>query len=173
MNRLQQAWIWLRRIAHCRGFGIQSPTDYRFVRYVVNEHWPYYAYAELGKNDDWVRRKLGRLYFRLANFIQPAVIVDLLGYEDYLQAGCRKARISRSAAEPASLILAPGDAPCEQLMEAARQQAVVVVQDIWQHPDNWQRLLAHPLATIAFDLYYCGIVLTDPKRTKQSYIVNF
>ena len=67
LNRLHQAYVWLRRISHCRGFGIQSPTDYRFVRYVVNEHWPYYAYESLGQNDDWLRRKLGLLYFRLAN----------------------------------------------------------------------------------------------------------
>ena len=91
MNRLHQAWVWLRRIGHCRGFGIQSPTDYRFVRYVVNEHWPYYAYRQTGLNDSPLRRKLGRLYFRLANHLQPGTVVDLLGYDEYLRAGCRKA----------------------------------------------------------------------------------
>ena len=39
--------VWLSRIHRVWGFGIQSPTDYAFVRYVVNEHWPYYAYEEL------------------------------------------------------------------------------------------------------------------------------
>ena len=57
MNR----WlVWLSRIHHCRGFGIQSPTDYAFVRYVVNEHWPYYAYDQLTA-DSWLNKKLGRL----------------------------------------------------------------------------------------------------------------
>ena len=58
--------VWLSRIHRVWGFGIQSPTDYAFVRYVVNEHWPYYAYEEL-TDKDWLTEKLGRLYFRLAN----------------------------------------------------------------------------------------------------------
>ena len=87
MNRLHHVLVWLSRIQYCRGFGIQSPTDYRFVRYVINEHWPYYAYEALGQNDDWLRRKLGLLYFRLANERQPKTIVDWVGFHDYLQAG--------------------------------------------------------------------------------------
>ena len=39
--------VWAVRIGHCRGFGVQSPWAYRMVRYVINEHWPYYAYAPL------------------------------------------------------------------------------------------------------------------------------
>ena len=27
-NQLKAASVWLRRIGHCRGFGIQSPSDY-------------------------------------------------------------------------------------------------------------------------------------------------
>ena len=42
--------VWLRRIHRSGGFGIQSPKDYAFVRYVVNEHWPYYAYDTYESN---------------------------------------------------------------------------------------------------------------------------
>ena len=49
MQRLRHAFVWLKRIGHCRGFGVQSPTDYWLVRYVINEHWPYYQYASLGE----------------------------------------------------------------------------------------------------------------------------
>ena len=86
--------VWLSRIHCCRGFGIQSPTDYAFVRYVVNEHWPYYAYDVL-REDDWLREKLGRLYMRLANWRQPTVILS----DDYLQwfhAGCHQTTCSGS-----------------------------------------------------------------------------
>ena len=69
--------VWLSRIHCCRGFGIQSPTDYAFVRYVVNEHWPYYAYDVL-RDDDWLREKLGRLYMRLANWRQPTCSGSML-----------------------------------------------------------------------------------------------
>ena len=41
--------VWLSRINHCRGFGVQSPSAYAFIRYVVNEHYPYYAYEDLRK----------------------------------------------------------------------------------------------------------------------------
>ena len=46
---LKRAWRWLRRIKYCRGFGVQSPTDYRFVRGVINEHAPYYLYEDLAR----------------------------------------------------------------------------------------------------------------------------
>lgn len=84
MTQLKHWLVWLSRIHHSWGFGIQSPTDYAFVRYVVNEHWPYYAYENL-LDDDWMQQKLGRLYFRLANWRQPnRMIVD--HYQRYWQA---------------------------------------------------------------------------------------
>ena len=88
MNQLRRWLIWLSRIHRCRGFGIQSPTDYAFVRYVVNEHWPYYAYDSL-PDDPWLTSKLGKLYFRLANWRQPTVMLADR-YQSYWQAGCRK-----------------------------------------------------------------------------------
>ena len=39
-------WRWLCRCKYCRGFGVQSPSAYSFIRYVINEHYPYYAYSE-------------------------------------------------------------------------------------------------------------------------------
>ncbi|MCR4602061.1 MAG: hypothetical protein K5683_00835 [Prevotella sp.] len=174
MNRLQQASVWLRRIGHCQGFGIQSPSDYRFVRYVVNEHWPYYAYAELGKDDDWLRQKLGRLYFRLANFLQPALISDMLGYQDYLKAGCHKATIQTQYSNNANLTLAPGDTNASELQpDNDNGCQVLVIQDIWNHPTIWKKILADSRATITYDLYYCGIAFFNPERNKQHYIVNF
>ena len=79
-NRIVRAWIWLRRIGHCRGFGIQSPWAYSLVRYVINEHFPYYAYADLDAGfpgADAVRRKTGRFFLRLANYVQPATVVSI------------------------------------------------------------------------------------------------
>ena len=61
-NRLIRGMIWLSRIGCCRGFGIQSPWAYSLVRYVINEHYPYYAYECLAKDfpeADAVRRKMG------------------------------------------------------------------------------------------------------------------
>lgn len=75
MSRLKMMAVWLSRINHCRGFGVQSPSAYAFIRYVVNEHYPYYAYEDLRKQHadvSDVRLKLCRLYLRLANYAQAA-----------------------------------------------------------------------------------------------------
>ena len=169
----KRAWIWLRRIGHCRGFGIQSPSDYRFVRYVINEHSPYYAYAKIGVNDKWLRRKLGRLYFRLANYLQPGNVADLAGYSDYIHAGCRRANINNNVSVEATLVIAPHDADTSVLLRDCAVGTTLVVEDIGRHPDSWQAVVSDTRATVTFDLYYCGIAFFDPGRTKQHYIVNF
>ena len=89
-------WRWLRRCGCSRGFGVQSPSAYAFIRYVINEHYPYYAYQELKErlvHLDRRQHKLGRLLLRLANFWQPETSIcnDSL-FEDYLHAGCRKVK---------------------------------------------------------------------------------
>lgn len=175
MNSIQQAIVWFRRIFHCRGFGIQSPTDYSFVREVVNERSPYYAYSEVGLGDTWLRRKMGRLCLRLANHQQPDVIVDLAGYADYLSAGCRRAVITHdvAAAHGTVLVVASADSIDDELLAACLPGAMLMVEDTGLHSKQWQTVLQQPQATITFDLYYCGIAIFDPQRAKQHYIVNF
>ena len=173
MNRLQQAIVWLRRVGHSRGFGIQSPTDYRFVRYVVNEHWPYYAYAALGRADGWQRRKLGRLYFRLANHFQPAVVLDLVGTGEYVQAGCRKSVLTKDFTASPDLIIAPPSADLTRLLSLCSEQTVLVIEDVGRHPELWAAIAAQERPAVTFDLYYCGIACFDAQRERQHYIINF
>ena len=177
VNRIMQAFVWLKRIRHCRGFGIQSPTDYSFVRDVVNEQRPYYAYSEVGLTDDWLRSKLGRLYLRLANYVQPDVIADLAGYTDYLSAGCRKAAITKSLSNDfgnsPALVVVPVDDINPALLSHCGDKTLLVVEDIGTHHRQWQTVVKWPAATVTFDLYYCGIATFNPQRAKQHYIVNF
>lgn len=172
MNRIHQAWVWLTRIGHCRGFGIHSPNDYKFVRFVVNEHSPYYAYEELGEGESWLRKKLGRLYMRLANELQPKIIVDHVGVADYLKAGCRKANIVEES-DTVDLAIVPIQSEIQQIFECCDQHSVVVFENIWQQPALWHCIEYHPKAGVTFDLYYCGIVFFDKRRSPQNYIVNF
>ncbi len=169
---------------HSRGFGIQSPSDYWLVRYVINEHWPYYQYATLGTGDDWETRKLGRLYFRMANWLQPAVIVTD-AYQPYFQAACHKAKIIDSIGNiphgaPAALIRLTVEqfAAQEQSILVPRTSQLaprktIIIEGIHRNKAVWQRGKNFPLCTVSFDLYYCGILIFDPKRKKQDYIVNF
>lgn len=192
-NKLVAAGIWLRRIGHCRGFGIQSPWAYRFVRYVVNEHSPYYAFgrlkSEYGAN--WLTRKLGELLFRMANFWQPEWVVfptlpspsdgDWKVLRGYLQAGCRRCRATAlSDADYAGrgmVILSPTDAEqYEQVAAGADKQTLLVVMAIGHDPSAkalWKRVLADSRARVTFDLYHCGVVFFDTSRYKENHIINF
>ena len=175
MNQLTRMMVWLRRAPHSRGFGIQSPTDYGLVRYVINEHWPYYAYSRVGTGDGWLRRKLGRLYLRLANWRQPHVIVSS-GYEDYWQAGCNTATIVSQVEGTVELLhvdISETSGLLDQLDGYLADGSVVVVESLWHNWEAWRRLIGDQRTVVTFDLYYCGILLFDTKRTKRNYIINF
>ena len=164
--------VWLCRIGHCRGFGIQSPTDYWLVRYVINEHWPYYQYDALGKDDDWLTRKLGRLYFRLANWRQPSVIQSN-GYRSYLEAGCRRASFGDNTDSIELMrISLPSDA-VEPIYDKVDDRSVLIVEGIRDEKERWRRIVEDERTVVTFDLYYCGIVLFDKTRFKKHYIINF
>ena len=172
MNQLKRWLVWIRRIGHCRGFGVQSPTDYRYVRSVINEHWPYHAYDNVGQNDDWLRRKLGRLYLRIVNDRQPKIIVDWLNMGDYLAAGCRKAQIVKTA-ERVDMAFLPIQLDYQRLFDLCDADSVVVFQDIHRNMPLWHCIEYDPRTSVTYDLYYCGIVFFDKKRAKQNYVINF
>ena len=171
-QRLKYILVWLRRIAHCRGFGIQSPTDYWFVRYVINEHWPYYQYDVIGQNDDWMTRKMGRLHFRLANWRQPSVITAD-HFRDYLQGGCKRAEFG----EGNELICMSVGGDCRkrlaQVYSMLDENSVIIIENICRDKNFWQEIVNDKRTGVTFDLYYCGIILFDKKRTKKNYIINF
>lgn len=171
-NQLKAASVWLRRIGHCRGFGIQSPSDYWLVRYVINEHWPYYQYEALGRNDDWLTRKLGRLCFRIANWRQPAVI-ESSAFRDYLQAGCRKAVWGESSELMVLSLEGDWRSRLSYIYNKVSADSVLVVTGLSKARDVWREIVNDERAVLTFDLYYCGIVLFDKKRDKKNYIVNF
>lgn len=175
MQRVKHLFVWLSRLRHCRGFGIQSPTDYWLVRYVVNEHWPYYHYATVGQEDGWLRQKMGRLYLRLANWRQPSVVVSD-DYDEYFKAGCHKTEVVKSAdfkGERLELVRIDAGSDVTPLYNKVDERTVLVVEDIKRHPRSWRQIVDDERTGVTFDLYYCGIVMFDKKRTKHHYIINF
>ena len=172
MTQLRRWLVWLCRIHHCRGFGIQSPTDYAFVRYVVNEHWPYYAYDDLTESD-WLRQKVGRLYFRLANWRQPNRMMPD-SYEKYWQAGCKKTKLVSDidCVELARVDINDKNS-WDKMLPLCNEQSVVVVEGIWRNSKGWRSLISDERVSTTFDLYYCGIVLFEQKRFKKHYTINF
>lgn len=195
MNYKVQRYLhWLRRIKYCRGFGVQSPSAYRFIRYVINEHYPYYAYDELRKELprlDSLTRKRMELYFRISNYRQASLWLDYSRRDDtiatYVERGCNATRVRNIAdsQQPVSrdkievLRICP-IAGCESVLAAALKQAddhtLFIIEDIGYNDTAkrmWQKLLESDLTSVSYDLYYLGIAFFDRKRYKNNYIVNF
>lgn len=189
---IKRILLWLRRCSYSRGFGIQSPWSYAFVRYVINEHYPYYAYADLKScfpNVSSIERKLLELYFRIANFVQPSKV--LVGYESiklrssYLRAACRNCDIlsfgdNHFVSLQYDLVILSlnqiEELGIDNLFYIVTDRTILIVEDIYRNKridTRWVNLSNDNRCGITFDLYYCGVICFDLSLYKQSYIINF
>lgn len=197
---IKRLFVWAMRIGYCRGFGVQSPWAYSFIRYVVNEHYPYYSYDALAKrvvDARGITAKLCRLYFRISNYCQPCCILDFGAatdaYREYFCAGCKKADVvslrDDMHSEEYSGILASMHSVdmvrisltgnYREFYSLARVKAtpgaVFIIEGIKRDHKSrrmWKEIVSESCA-VSFDLYYCGVVFFDEKRYRQNYIVNF
>ena len=193
--------VWLRRVRYSRGFGVQSPWAYRFIRYVVNEHYPYYKYEQLAEQVygiDKITRKLCKFYFRLANYQQAHTFVDCYPtsscYKIYVDAGCQKANYHRiieatSEAELIRLFSNIGDYSMvrvplvanyrmvvDKALDHLPSSSVLIIENIKRDKEAqryWPELISDSRTGVSFDLYYCGVLFLKNDMVKQSYIVNF
>ena len=196
MSQIGSLLVWLRRSRHSRGFGVQSPWAYRFIRYVVNEHYPYYAYDDLSRLYEGYPKqiqKLCRLYFRIANFWQAEQALDYSAasetdiirlYGTFMKRGCNKLEVVpvRHAADFSSVRLmrlsVEGDyrQVFEKAVSLANASTMIIVEQIKRDKESrtfWKLIVDDPRCITTFDLYYCGIIFFDKKRYKENYVVNF
>ena len=75
---------WIRRKRNSLGYGVQSPNDFHFVRHVLREKSPYYAYATLdgilakhGGQSPSYPDAIHRLLFRLSNYVHPNTVIEV------------------------------------------------------------------------------------------------
>lgn len=199
--KLRQAVVWLSRIGHCRGFGIQSPWAYGFVCHVINNLYPYHGYGDVERAIPKISpltRKLGRLYLRIANNVRPKTAV-CIGTNDeacklYIKAGCGESKvITLPAGSPTDAMLnaingieaidmlriAPSEG-CHEVLKAAIKKAhegsVFIIESIKNGSEGrimWRDMIESAVGVVTFDLYYCGIVCFKEKLFKRNYIVNF
>jgi len=194
MGWIKRCGIWLSRIGHAQGFGIQSPHDFRFVREVIGEKWPYYSYEVIGRRCLGAGRRterLARLYFRIANYAQPPCIVSLLPDSDLwdtcLHMGCRKAR-RVTVADSAAFSSLPLEDRCLIWVDAGHidsllprlheisSDSVMIVHGISRDEvtaNHWRQLAQRSEVRLVFDLYHCGILFFDKNRYKQYYTINY
>lgn len=191
-------WRWLRRCGCSRGFGVQSPSAYAFIRYVINEHYPYYAYRELQERLTWLDKRghqTGRLLLRLANFWQSEIcIVNEHRFDAYLHEGCRKAKrvemeqpilkdnqfLKETRGMKRMMVI-----DLEKMgMEEVRTQVLplcddqtmlVLLGNLYREKrgEEWLRLQESEHSGITYDLYDIGIIFFDKKVYKQHYRMNF
>lgn len=173
-----------------RGFGVQSPTDYSFVRDVIKERLPYYAYEDMRTLYPSIPRKkemLCQLLFRIANYAQAETIVCTLDDEmirSYLHAGCNKSKITAEAtpdSKPSLWVLTAEEVgqlplthgPCSRSSTEGRFH-IMIIEGIRRNRKAkrmWKAVMNDDRATITYDLYSIGIVFADSKRYKQHYTI--
>jgi hypothetical protein len=175
---------------------VQSPWAYRFIRYVLNEHYPYYAYDDLSRLYEGYPKqiqKLCRLYFRIANFWQAERALDYSAasendvirlYGTFMKRGCNKLEVVpiRHAADFSSVRLmrlsVEGEyrQVFEKAVSLANASTMIIVEQIKRDKESrifWKSIVDDPRCISTFDLYYCGIIFFDEKRYKENYVVNF
>lgn len=186
--------VWIARMPHSRGFGVQSPSAYRFIRYVVSEHYPYYAYAGMRRKHprmQWHERKMGELYLRLANFCQAPTLVSFgtagTLLRQYIHHGCHATQVAEhtggSTADSGEAwrfirVGDTGDADGTfgEILAHADSDTVLIIEDIKRDTAArrlWQLCTESKAVSVSYDLYYCGIAFFDTRRYKQNHIVNF
>ena len=189
--RVKWIWNWIHRMGYSRGFGVQSPSAYSFIRYVLTEHYPYYAYDELKmrfKSFDHATKKKGRLYFRLANYAQASHWFDYHSaeqpYAAYVHEGCQKTvfqaidgKTIPNAFRIARLSMTEDyQAVYEALYKVATDDSILILEGINDNKDTkafWKRVQESQKATRTYDLFLCGIIVFDTSKHKHHYIVNF
>lgn len=168
-------FVFLKRIRHCAGFGVQSPTDYAFVREVIYERWPYAQYAELeahyGDTGSFML-KLSQLLLRVSNYAQASRI-GVIGnlppvMEAHLKAGCRKSEIMTVKGQK-SKDKGRGEGTLDFSPSSLDIFPLLIATDL---NEQWQEYISQE-HIISYDLYYLGIAFYDEKRYTEGHVVNF
>lgn len=186
MRLIRKPWIWVLRFRKRKGYGVHSPSDFSFIRGVVLESWPYYAYGELARLHPWWVRwgglypmKCRRLLFRLANFAEPEtvrLVTEDQVAKDYIRSAVPKAKNTDSGTADFVFVGRThlGEAPA--LAAAMPERGLLVCEGI--HKGEAELALWHDIQEssntgITFDLYTYGVAFFDHSRHKQHYKVNF
>lgn len=129
---------WLQRLRHGRGFGVHSPWAYRFIREVLRERLPYYAYPEVDSlAKGWPGgREHARMLMRIAAFMQPCVaaVGDAAlsaAAGRIVTLGCAAAQVQAEITAGADfIVLLPGAAfDADAVLTAAAAEGTVVIPD--------------------------------------------
>lgn len=186
MRHFRRPWVWVVRFRHRRGYGVHSPFAFGFIRDVVYERWPYYAFARLAHLHSWQVRLFGgyplqccRMLFRVANYVHPSTfrLIGSMSIErDYIKAAVPTACQVEQGVADLVVVEASRLSEAAQMLSQMAAGGAMILEGI--HCDRlakrmWRAIQEDKHTGITFDLYDYGIVFFDHTRTKQHYIVNF
>lgn len=173
------------RWGQSHGFGVQAPSAYRFVKDIVRQSWPYYAYETLYERypeEDSHSLALHRFLLRFSNFMQTKLWavndvdeVDLA----YIKAGASKALVSdislRQVGKQSFFDIGNTDEEKNAHGEnGICQCSAVVVKDIHLNDESWKlwrALVESYNGYLTFDLYDCGVIFLDASLQGGNYKV--
>ena len=176
----------LRSIGRRRGFGVQSPTDYALIRYVLCESWPYYEYASLRhycrqSGRGCSAHRLGCLLFRIANHTQAHGVFLATEADDfylhYIHAGCHATELTDDIASAPLIVvdalrlslLADRDAEARQPFARGSIIVAIGIHSSAMAETCWRQLQASDGVGTTFDMYTVGVALTDTERHPHHY----
>lgn len=168
------------------GYGVQSPSVYYYIKYVLNEQSSYYAYDELLQPSVSLHdqsRKSYRLYLRLANFHQPYVWLDLCPQNDsvskYIQAGCHHTSyysVDQMDSLPqvdVARLINDDRFLYEKMLQKMTPHSVLLINNIRndRHVFSfWNDIVEDKRIGVTIDMYSMGIAFFDG-RSKQNYTI--
>ena len=186
MKLVRRPWVWFLRFRQRRGYGVHSPFAYAFIRDVLLQTWPYYAYEELDRLHPWAERHVTtyprncrRMLFRMANAVQPgtmSVLGERATERAYMSAAVPKARWVEGGVADLVLVAHERLSEVPELINPLPPRATLICEGISESKADraiWNEVKAHARTTITFDLYTYGIALLDRPLTPADYIVCF
>ena len=182
LSFIRYKWSRLLRTPRTIGFGVQSPFAYRFLRDVITERWPYYAYEDLkALSIDEKQRRFGQLLLRLSNYLGPRLwyfgSVDLLErYKAYVSAGSHQSEYVAEMPDKAEIALLSAKDALEEMLRHVSDNSVVILLDFRTSSlscRDFIRLVKEAGGTVCFDLYNEVIIFFNPKLHPHIYKVNY
>lgn len=182
LSSLHKFLSTLLRLPRTRGFGVQSPFAYRFLREVITERWPYYAYDDLktlSRDED--ERKLGQLLLRLSNHFGPRQWYfgsdDILRrYKAYVSAGCHRTQCISELPNKVEIALLSANGSLQEALQHVSDDSVLILLDLRSRSLSCRDTMRQAIdagATVCFDLYNEAIIFFNSKLHPHIYKVNY
>lgn len=185
LNRVFYFIKYLLRIPSSYGFGVQSPSAFYFIKYVINEKLPYYSYYDLANQINGLSDRtinLFQLYFRITNYLQPFTWIDFVQNSEkqlpeYIKSACHSIRILTSSDLPniRSFDIARINEDdynlFELLVQMANPHSLIIIENIYRSHEMtsfWKSIIDNERVSVTFDLLDCGLIFFD-NRNKKHY----